>query len=463
MTYPTPRLITSRGSVLTLRVIGSVLMIFSIAMLSCEEVTIFAQRDRVEGNVDEKPITVGSCEESEDCPQWRCVIAECIEGECIPSRQGRARLSLEQLDLDQPLVSISMAGAQLFGIEGAPKEMAHPLSIGEGQSVLSWSLTAAPPQEEGDREAQRAYEEATWMPESKWAPQLEQVSLISSLNPDEEPEEKRELLALRGVTATADKIWLHAGKELRDLWWGKMGQSVSEGQYFRLAAPAQSLVVDGDEAWVSVFDKGIERLELSLEQREASNDELLSNEANARFNTPGRALNVRAGRSVVVVADGYAGISLFSKRGVGGLDQENVNRRLVTPPQELATQGRTVHLDLTEDRLISAELGLGVSVVRMNAAGGLEREYTQELGGSVRWVHWIDPYTAIVWVEGRGLLALDLLREAGGMTIMEERTLDSAGAQEVSAALWSASGQRYALLTPEGSLYHGTLSCVENL
>ena len=393
--------------------ISSVLINGVIAMFffGCEEVTIFAEPERTQTEQIETLETVGACIENEDCPQWSCVSSECVEGLCVPTRSLMPSLAMEAIRLDEPLVSITLEKDQLFALTGEITDsVPYGHSIGTGQAILSWSLSSSYPTESSSLDEIKAYEEATWQPENQWSPQLERVTLTPSLDPEEAPVEQREPLLPKAIRLQQGKLWIHAGEQARDLWWGQFGQAENSGTYFRLASPAYALTVDDEEAWVSIFDKGLERLSLSTELTMSTDDEADSSQvANARFNTPGRALNTRVGRSFVVVADGYAGLSLFTKRGADSLGTSNPARRLVTPPQELSTEGRTVHLDLIEDRVISAEFGIGVGITRINAEGGLQRELTMELGGQVRWVKWIDPYTALVWVDGRGILALDLL------------------------------------------------------
>ena len=306
---------------------------------------------------------------------------------------------------------------------------------------------------------QKAYEDATWSPENQWVPALERVSFTPSFNPDEEPTETREPLSLRAVNTLEGKVWISAGDQRRDLWWGSFGDSPQSGKYFKVAAPVQAIIVDGEEAWASVYDKGLERLELSESIAESDEEMGQPAQANARFNTPGRAIAACAARSFIVVADGYAGLSLFAKREDAGLGTLNPSRRLITPPQALSTAGRTSHLDLIEDKVISAEYGLGVSISQVSAEGGLQRQMTVDLGGAVRWVHWVDPYTAIAWVDGRGALALDLLADEDGLSVINLQSIGGEGFHPNIADVWTASGSRYALLTPEGDLYHGVLSC----
>ena len=135
-------------------------------------------------------------------------------------------------------------------------------------------------------------------------------------------------------------------------------------------------------------------------------------------------------------------------------------RRLITPPQELSTEGRVVHLDLIEDRVLSAELGMGVGVSRITPAGGLERELTFALGGDVRWVSWIDPYTPLIWVEGRGIVILDLLITQDELpVVIAELSLEALGDPTLSAEVWSSDADRFALLTERGAIFEGSVTC----
>lgn len=423
-------------------------------LCSCEEVTIFAEAERPVVNEVDTLGTVGACLTNEDCPQWACVSSVCNDGLCVPKRPLTPRLTMEPIFLDQPLVSVSVEKDVMIGLVGElSTEMDHSHSLGTGQKLLSWTLSAPYPESEASSSDILAYEEANWIPENQWDPDFVKISFNASVDPSEPPTETREPITPKAITLQNGNLWVYAGEQIRDLWWGRFGQEVSAGTYFTLASPAQSIFVDGEEAWVSIFDKGLERL--SLVEGDDDDD---YQEANARFNTPGRALNVKAGRSFVVVADGYAGLSLFSKRGAERLGTSNPARRLVTPPQELSTEGRTVHLDLIEDRVITAEYGLGVSVIRINAEGGLQREVSMELGGRARWVNWVDPYTALVWVDGRGVLALDLLTADQKPQVIAEIATSQEN-DPTSALVWSAHEKRFALLTPEGTLYQGALSC----
>ena len=435
---------------------ASCLIMLMTLNLSCEEVTVFGEKEQENRSLTEETLTVGSCNNDEDCPQWSCVSSSCIDGECLPERSALPRLSMTAVNLDEAVTSVSVFGDRMVALVGElNQEFTGPNSLGIGTKLLSWALEEPYP-EDRNLQSIKAYEDANWIPDASWTPNLQRISYTASLDPEEPLIENREPLDLRAVTLQEDKVWIHAGMELRDLWWGEIGQTPSNGRYFRLAAPAQAITVDQDEAWVSVYDKGLERLSLLDESEESDG---LSPEPNARFNTPGRALFSKAGRSFVVVADGYAGLSLFSKRAQSGLDQSNVARRLVTPPQELSSQGRTQHLDLIEDRIISAEFGSGVRVTRVSAEGSLSKEVQFELGAAVRWVKWIDPYTALVWVDGRGVISLDFLKLDPLPEIIAELNTNQEEEQASKAMVWSAHGRRFALVNDEGTLYHGKLSC----
>ena len=435
---------------------ASYFIMLIILNLSCEEVTIFGEKEKEDRSLNEGGLTVGSCNNDEDCPQWSCVSSNCIEGECIPERSTLPRLNMTAVNLDETVISVSVYEDQMVALVGElNQEFIGPNSLGIGTKILSWALEEPYPE---DRNVQsiKAYEDASWMADTSWTPNLQRITYTASLDPDEPLIETREPLDLRAVTLQEDKLWIHAGTELRDLWWGDIGQSPSNGRYFRLAAPAQAITVDQDEAWVSVYDKGLERLSLLDEPEES---DIFSPEPNARFNTPGRALFSKAGRSFVVVADGYAGLSLFSKRAQSGLDQSNVARRLVTPPQELSSQGRTQHLDLIEDRIISAEFGTGIRITQVSAEGSLSKQIQFELGAAVRWVKWVDPYTALVWVDGRGVIALDFLKLDPLPEIIAELNTSQENEPVSKAMVWSGHGRRFALVNDEGTLYHGKLSC----
>ena len=437
--------------------------------IACEEVTIFAEPERSKVNAESQVIPVGMCMTDEDCPQWSCVSSSCVGGACIPERQTPPLLTLEPILLEEPLVSIAMEKDRLLALVGEISSTTNeeensfisvPHSLGSGEKILQWSLSAPFPQVDAGLDELRAYATATWMPENQWQPELQKITRSFSIE-ENSLTETTETLTPKALTLHNQKVWIHAGDQLRDLWLGRFGQNANQGQFFQLASPIQSVVVDGEEAWVSIFDKGLERLSLTDELPETEEDEDLSQVANARFNTPGRALYAKAGRSFVVVADGYAGLSLFNKRASSSLENQNPARRLVTPPQELSTEGRTVHLDLIEDKIISAELGLGITVSRVNTVGGLQKIFTQDLGGIARWVQWIDPYTALVWVDHRGVIVLDLLSDnEQGVTLVEETIRDREQAEELKALVWTGSGQRFAFLTPEGRLYHGNISCL---
>ncbi len=431
------------------------LSLVSLLVSACEEVTVFGESQKtVESNTERS--TVGSCMSDEDCPQWACVSSTCIEGECVPKRGNRPELKMDKVLLDEPVVSVSVFASQMVALVGEPNtDQFGPHSLGTGQKLLAWSLETPYPDENADLMSIKAYETADWIPKSSWTPSLQRTSYMASLDPEDPVIETKQDLELRAVTLQDEKLWIHAGPNLKDLWWGEFGQSESNGRYFRLAAPVQAVTSDEDEAWVSVYDKGLERLSL-VEEAEV---DPLNQESNARFNTPGRALFSQAGRSFVIVADGYAGLSLFLKRAQSTLDQASAARRLVTPPQELSSQSRSAHLDLIEDRVISAEYGSGIRVTRISSEGSLVSEIEFELGGTVRWVKWIDPYTALAWVDGRGVLALDLLTSDLLPKVIAELNTDAADYNE--ALVWSAHGRRFALLTNEGSLYQGRLSCTE--
>ena len=422
---------------------------FSLATLAmliscgCESTRIFGESERTPTPQEEVPLSVGVCVSDDDCPQWTCVSAVCSEGLCIPERQHPASIEVEAVSGENTYVSLSLRDDQLIAMVGEPdSERGGAHSLGVGEKVRRWSL-----------------DNDVWDESGDWSPELVRVTVRPPLVVGDDPEEQREPLALRGVTLTEGGVWLHAGEQFRDLWYGSWNQSPAQGAYHRLAAPLQAVIQDEDEAWASIFDKGLERIDLSPPVMTGDEDEIASFEANARFNTPGRALSARAGRSFVVVADGYAGLSLFNKRGDAGLASDNPARRLITPPQELSTEGRVVHIDLFEDRVISAELGVGVGFSRITPEGGLTREFTISLGGEARWVSWVDAYTAVVWVEDRGVVALDLLTSEETPLILAEMSLPEVADAPISAEIWSADRGRFALLNSAGALFRGSLNC----
>ena len=419
--------------------------LMTIINMGCESTRIFAEPERPPPPPDEALLSVGVCTDDEDCPQWTCVTSTCKEGLCIPTRQTPPSLGLKAILSEERYVSLSLRDDQLIAVTGEPdpnQAAAHSLGMGDG--LRRWII-----------------DDEQWNESGDWSPELVRITVRPPLVVGADPEESREPLSLRGVTLTEGGVWLHAGDQLRDVWHGTWNQPTAQGTYHRLAAPIQAITQDEDEVWASIFDKGLERLDLSPQVMTNSDmeDTTASFEANARFNTPGRALNARAGRSFVVVADGYAGLSLFNKRGDTGLTTDNPSRRLVTPPQELSTEGRVVHLDLFEDRVISAELGVGVGFSRITPEGGLTREFTSALGGEVRWVNWVDAYTAIVWVEGRGVIALDLLAAEEAPSILAEISLQEIANGDTNAAIWSAHQNRFALLDLDGTLFEGMLDC----
>jgi hypothetical protein len=415
-----------------------------IASSGCESTQIFAEPDRPPPPQDETLLSVGVCADDEDCPQWTCVTSICKEGQCIPERQSSPSLNVQAVLSEESYLSLSLRDDQLIAVIGEPDtDLAGAHSLGVGSGLRRWTL-----------------EDGQWNESGDWSPSLVRITIRPPLIVGADPEESREPLTLRGVTLTEGGLWLHAGEALRDVWYGSWNQSTSQGTYHRLAAPLQAIIQDEEEAWASIFDKGLERLDLSPPMMSDDDmDEVVSFEANARFNTPGRALSAQAGRSFVVVADGYAGLSLFNKRGDTGLSSDNPARRLITPPQELSTEGRVVYIDLFEDRVMSAELGVGVGFSRITPEGGLKREFTVSLGGEVRWVSWVDAYTAIVWVEGRGVVALDLLSAEEAPSILAEVRLKEIANDEISAVIWSADQDRFALLNSNGTLFQGALNC----
>ena len=217
------------------------------------------------------------------------------------------------------------------------------------------------------------------------------------------------------------------------------------GTITALSASAQSLVVDDDLLWVGVFQKGLELIDLST---------LDEDDSHPRFNTPGRALAARAGRSYIVVADGFAGLSIFLKRADSGLETISPARKLVTPPQEVPTSGRVVDLDLLEGRVVSAEWGAGIGLSVIDPELGVQRQWVTAIDGEVSGVRWIDPYTALAWIRGKGVMSLDLLDPRGpqllellSLTELPEESptaemsmIDAPSAQEAAtpSARWTA-------------------------
>ena len=420
----------------------SSVFLVSILSLGCESVNVFAEPERPSQAQPEELTSVGLCMTEEDCPTWACVKSACQDGVCVPKREGTVSIWMEESSSQESYISLTLEEGELIALVGEPSQDSRlSLSRGTGSTLHRWVTESLP------------MEEAITMndPET-WSPELIKIKVKPSLEVDGEPEEERVKLELRGVQLSDGEIFLGAGSQLQDLWRGDWNMASDQGQLYKLAAPVYHILKDQEEIWVSVFDKGLERL--PLEMTEVEDDDTRSIET-ARFNTPGRALVARAGRSFVVVADGYAGLSLFEKRVGDALGTLQPARRLVTPPQELATQGRTQHIDLIEDRVISAELGAGVAFTRITPEGGLLRELVIELGGVVRWVSWIDPYTAMVWVEGRGLIALDLLTE-DGLPI----ELANTWTEGLTAEQWVASEGRFALLNQTGKLFEGALTCL---
>ena len=212
--------------------------LFMLVGLGCESTKIFAEPERPPAPIDEALLSVGVCSVDEDCPQWTCVISTCKEGLCIPERIQSPSLEVNTLLSDEHYISLSLREDQLLAVVGEPddtQEGAHSLGVGTG--LRRWELD----------------EKGQWSEADQWSPELVRITIRPPLVLGDDPEEQREPLTLRGVTLTEGGVWLHAGDQLRDLWFGSWKQSTNQGTYHRLAAPLQSITQDEEEKYVSNF------------------------------------------------------------------------------------------------------------------------------------------------------------------------------------------------------------------
>ena len=410
----------------------------SALVSACERTKIYGDLTTRSAPVDEGPWEVGVCETDEECPQWACVESMCVEGRCIASRLKGAFSALTPLETpdeqprvvgarwralsDAPPELLALLSEPLEGEAGAPQPETHPP---EGELLLRYAL-------EGEGEGEGLEGALTWRP-------LESQALNSparDLCVDEE-----------GVLATLE------GPERRALRVRSLGTERG-GLEVRLSAPATRCVVREEGVWVSVSDKGVELINPEL-VREA--------EPSPRFDTPGRALDFSLGLSFVAVADGFAGVSLLMRRGLSGDDPRELSRALITPPLERETSGRVVAIDSAEGRVLSAEWGAGLRLSEVTPEEGLKELWRAHLGGEVAGVSLIDPYTALAWVKGRGILALDLSalsgpKELAILTLNEGEE----GEEELVWSAWRVHTGWLAGLTESGALQVGRYVCEPN-
>jgi hypothetical protein len=340
------------------------------SLLGCENTRIYAGAQLSMSSPSPEKKTLGVCEESQDCPQWSCIRVKCVQRECIPERKiGRwtdlTPLSAEGRGDRVTSVNLFKDGLYLSSVDSNDEETAQTAS-----SISKYIR-----------------DEGSWVAEDHInRPDVRSVFGISGDG----------LITIEGEDSTTLTIlnWRAAMR----------GGEAATGISTALSAPAQSVVVDDDLLWVGVFQKGVELIDLSS---------LDTDETHPRFNTPGRALATRAGRSYIVVADGFAGLSIFLKRADSGLEIISPARKLVTPPQEVPTSGRVVDLDLLEGRVVSAEWGAGIGLSVIDPELGVQRQWVTAIDGEVSGVRFVDPYTALAWIKGKGVMSLDLLDPRG--------------------------------------------------
>jgi hypothetical protein len=367
--------------------------------------------------VAEGPWEVGVCEADEECPQWACVESVCVEGRCVASRLKGVFSALTPLETpdEQPRVvgarwrAVSEATPELFTLLSSARDEA------QGELLLSYGL-----EDEG-----------------RWRP-LESQTLNSPA--------WDLCIGEGGLLATLE------GPERRALRVRSFGTE-QDGLEVRLSAPATRCVVREEGVWASVSDKGVELI----------NPELVrEGEPSPRFDTPGRALDLSLGLSFVAVADGFAGVSLLMRRGLSGDDPRELSRALITPPLERETSGRVVAIDSAEGRVLSAEWGAGLRLSEVTPEEGLKELWRAHLGGEVAGVSLIDPYTALAWVKGRGVLALDLSVPSGPQELATLTLSEEGEGEDLVWSAWRAHKGWLAGFTESGALQVGRYVCEPN-
>jgi hypothetical protein len=322
-------------------------------LCACEHTKIYADPPVEEEEAIEASVSLGFCQDDSDCQQWSCIQSKCEDGLCQALRAD-AILSTATLWEEDPL-------AQQFVID------TH--LDGQDLYVLSGRKSIADAQLNHWR-----WEEDRWVMQDmeKLLPYMKKIYVQGEIYFGIEGEDQR------SVRIFTDEL---------------VG-----GKRIDLSDRAQAVVLEEGNLWVSTFQKGVTLLDANLIEDGVSLP---------RFNTAGRALDLAVGRSYVVVADGYAGLSVFLRRPF--TNKAEASRALQTPAQELSTQGQVISVDLKEGYILTAEWGAGVGLYQIDPITGLRKIWVHGLEETVLATRFIDPYTALVWIQGKRVLMLDLL------------------------------------------------------
>jgi len=390
-------------------------------LLGCESTRIYAEAQPPFTPLPAQVDAELSCERDDDCPRWLCVATRCDEGRCVGERLP-ARLSAEGE------VALAEGGAATVVV-----------SVGASSELGLLALTAPAPAEALTPDAL-----AAWRAEAPRGVSVVRLARAEGEGGWEARERRAQEPAWLVTGALSDLVVTvegAGGDALRVAPW-REGRP-SAGRAVALSGRARAVTHDEEALWVSTGERGVERVSARALEGE---------EAPARFDTAGRASAARVTRSLVAVADGLAGLSLLSRRAALTEGEDLGARALVTPPAEVPTRGRVVDVDAREGVLLTAEWGAGVGLLQVDPALGARRAWTASLGGEVAGVSLVDPHTALAWVRGRGVLALDL-RGAEGPVVLDELP---AGASWVS---WAAAAGAAVGVTPLGALEAIQLSC----
>lgn len=327
-------------------------------------------------------------------------------------------------------------------------EATQAISVGFSEELGLLALTAPAPTEALTPEALTAWREA-----SPRGVSLTRLTRAGSAGPWT-PIERRaqapawEVFGGRGdLTMTTEG---EGGDELRVAPW-REGRP-SEGRVVTLSGRARALTYDDEAIWAATGERGVERVSASALTGEAPP---------ARFDTAGRAQVARATRSLVAVADGLAGLSLLTKRAPLTEGEDLGARALVTPPAEVPTRGRVVDLDEREGVVLTAEWGAGLGLLQVDPTLGARRVWTESLGGEVAGVRLVDPYTALAWVRGRGVLVLELRGEGGAVLLDESPVGGDWRAWAVAAGQVGQAAGEVMGITGLGALEGVRLTCGE--
>ena len=317
--------------------------------VACENTEIFAQRQRALLDLGVAPERL--CSEALPCPEDPCLVLRCEEGRCVAEEP-----SIELRRLDNTELPGALQSASLSTLE---EEAEAPLTFLMTEDALfRWEESAGQPPETMSASPPPEVERIVYTGDQLFALSQRQTTL-SELDP------------IRG----------------------------SERATLDLSGPPMDVLVDGSQWWISLYDKGIQRVETS------GGGVTLA----GRYDTPGRADALAIGGAHLLVGDGFAGLSALA--GSDELDEApgaELPARLLTPALEQPTRGRVNALSISSESALTAEWGAGLGVFRLDPTLGPQRIATLPLSAPARQVIHVGAYRALLWTGEAELLWIDL-------------------------------------------------------